>query len=204
MGTAKGKSDSRSRIIALRHARTRFTPTLVGKTQSLPVMATISWVHPHACGENSLFSTKRGEQPGSPPRLWGKLARRPPARPAERFTPTLVGKTCKSGRPSQPRWVHPHACGENGNVLSSIMIILGSPPRLWGKLKRQNSLCFYTRFTPTLVGKTRRWLPLKLWPSVHPHACGENMKELSDIAPFRGSPPRLWGKLPALTSRPMG
>ena len=93
----------------------RFTPTCVGKTPRAIAPAPHHMVHPHVCGENA------------------------PERPAARRYA-----------------VHPHVCGENGNhglygqlwarftptcvgktALSLLLEleILGSPPRVWGKLQ---------------------------------------------------------------------
>ena len=70
--------------------------------------------------------------------------------------------------------VHPHACGENENEEYNEDQVLGSPPRLWGKLfdytriaqnggspprlwgkrRKLSGRGRKTRFTPTPVGKT--------------------------------------------------
>ena len=100
---------------------------------------------------------------GSPPRVWGKPA--------------------SARRGGAPAAVHPHGCGENfiedhqsppsrrftptgvGKTLAPVAgksHTLGSPPRVWGKLKFAGG-----------KHETRK---------VHPHGCGEN-----PAAPCRGS-----------------
>ena len=110
--------------------------------------------------------------------------------------------------------VHPHACGENYCVSTYINPSHGSPPRVWGKLVSDKGQQWAKRFTPTRVGKTSASTPSARRPSVHPHACGENIKgAIKEIGkavhphacgenwatapaptPYCGSPPRVWGK----------
>ena len=112
---------------------------------------------------------------GSPPRVWGQRVlllsnvvrkrftptgvgtarQRRTRRPAPfRFTPTGVG-TASTSR-LRERWlaVHPHGCGDSCQRFQQILLVLGSPPRVWGQLI----------LTPYL----RLCLP------VHPHGCGDS------------------------------
>ena len=73
-------------------------------------------------------------------------------------------------------------------------ILLGSPPRLWGKRQSEWLVLSGLRFTPTLVGKTKIKRMAMREIQVHPHACGENICGQADIDRPEGSPPRLWGK----------
>jgi len=70
--------------------------------------------------------------------------------------------------------VHPHACGEDRQVLLRLSVDVGSPPRVWGRLRVSVTTVREDRFTPTRVGKTcvpRSW---SVRNTVHPHACGED------------------------------
>ena len=91
-----------------------------------------------------------------------------------RFIPTHVGKTDLHLTWCARVAVHPHACGENSVIWSYISIIIGSSPRMWGKLWSCTDFTPVTRFIPTHVGKTR-----------------ENGVETIVIS---GSSPRMWGK----------
>jgi len=92
----------------------RYTPTCVGKTQSLVSesfaqqgtpprawgklgltfsLGSLSAVHPHVRGENQLAPVPCNHQSGTPPRAWGKLRVIINARHRGRYTPTCVGKT---------------------------------------------------------------------------------------------------------------
>ncbi len=172
----------------------RFTPALVGKTYPINLHLSSIKVHPHACGENGKPARIICGKPGSPPRLWGKQHDNAADGSAQRFTPTLVGKTNPRHLKRLRQRVHPHACGENTTNTFRNGAMIGSPPRLWGKHDILLVDSSDDRFTPTLVGKTRPCL----WPqhqrAVHPHACGENDGARLAYSNRHGSPPRLWGK----------
>ncbi len=91
-----------------------------------------------------------------------------------RFTPTCVGKTWRSGRLRGRLAVHPHVCGEDFEVQEHMPFRHGSPPRVWGRLPRDDAEPAAQRFTPTCV-------------------------EDAVVCAFRGviggSPPRVWGRL---------
>ncbi len=73
------------------------------------------------------------------------------------------------------------------------MHVGGSPPRVWGILKRSFLGSSFLRFTPTGVGNTAGiWKPPQL-PAVHPHGCGEYLRHPIPQRHPRGSPPRVWG-----------
>ena len=184
------------KLLTLRHCvhHRRFTPTRVGKTQPYAYSPVPPTVHPHACGENQGNPVAESGGVGSPPRVWGKLLRPSETRWRRRFTPTRVGKTSVVQAAGRSTPVHPHACGENRVSGQAFAQVLGSPPRVWGKRKRNPDITQRLRFTPTRVGKTQTPATLLDAPSVHPHACGENRRRLSHRPARCGSPPRVWGK----------
>ena len=190
-----------------------FTPTPVGKTPNCSSATRDMRVHPHACGENLTLHLREGQPIGSPPRLWGKLSPWLSGGETNRFTPTPVGKTGKSRITSARTSVHPHACGENAILGIWLPLYIGSPPRLWGKLRGLAFRPPHARFTPTPVGKTAEWSENFPRTKVHPHACGENTAATARLDVINGSPPRLWGKLeffwldradPRFTPTPVG
>ena len=111
----------------------RFTPTGVGKIAASILSERFLAVHPHGCGENCENTSKKIYRHGSPPRVWGKCHQIARGEHCTRFTPTGVGKIeiISPGRSSET--VHPHGCGENDNMIALLAILLGSPPRVWGK-----------------------------------------------------------------------
>src|SRR5260370_1379104 len=131
--------------------------------------------------------------------MWGKRQRVHAREVLFRFTPTHVGKARDVERPSTPLPVPPHACGESIIRLAPAIVLVGSPPRMWGKLEVRPALGLGERFTPTHVGKAAggRWA--RRDPSVHPHACGESAPRHNQSPDPLGSPPRMRSKLPFLT-----
>ena len=91
----------------------RFTPTCVGKTCLSRDGDDLRRVHPHVCGEDALRRLRPHGRQGSPPRVWGRLAWPSHTSKRPRFTPTCVGKTCRSIPLRSLGTVHPHVCGED-------------------------------------------------------------------------------------------
>src|SRR5207249_4436987 len=79
----------------------------------------------------------------------------------------------------------------------------GSPPRTWGNRQCCKRQIRRRRFTPTHVGKSRRWAGVMMAPSVHPHARGEISKRMPRLALTAGSPPRTWGNRDGLAAGQM-
>ncbi len=75
------------------HARSRNTPTDVGKTARTVFRPGGFWKHPHGRGENGIGHSGGSRDGETPPRTWGKrIHPRLPVRKC-RNTPTDVGKT---------------------------------------------------------------------------------------------------------------
>ena len=110
----------------------RFIPTHVGNraVPQLPAMAVP--VHPHARGEQLHALLTVLIFAGSSPRTWGTgLHGQCPAHQG-RFIPTHVGNRLHSRTDSLPSPVHPHARGEQNDLLSMPFQMVGSSPRTWG------------------------------------------------------------------------
>ena len=92
----------------------------------------------------------------------------------EGITPAYAGKSRHSRSESDRPRDHPRVCGEKSKYLSAISAVLGSPPRMRGKVRL------------TVQGL----LP----PQDHPRVCGEKdfVKHCEDFP--QGSPPRMRGK----------
>ncbi len=109
------------------------------------------------------------------------------------FTPTCVGNTDLTGQVQNATTVHPHVCGEYSLLRFGPPFSSGSPPRVWGIRLGGDHLIRNSRFTPTCVGNTTRWL-IALWAyAVHPHVCGEYKRDHAFLRGLHGSPPRVWG-----------
>ena len=151
----------------------RFTPTRVGNT--------------FLSGCCPLFFS------GSPPRVWGILGAGSFYRVLPRFTPTRVGNTSAGRQLFTHNPVHPHACGEYKKIIFVLIILSGSPPRVWGIQTRQSLAALQHRFTPTRVGNTLIASLTNNNIAVHPHACGEYLQLTHIPLLVTGSPPRVWG-----------
>ncbi len=114
--------------------------------------------------------------------------------PVCRFTPTCVGTSIGRFSWSFFAPVHPHVCGDIMTFNGHFVVVIGSPPRVWGHRHRRFMLHLLPRFTPTCVGTSdfsrfgyglhdgsppRVWGHLCCWryyfrwDSVHPHVCGD-------------------------------
>src|SRR5205085_977877 len=91
---------------------------------------------------------------GSPPRAWGRPARRGMRPGQERFTPTCVGTTPPRSAGTRVSAVHPHVRGDDRYVNQDCPFPGGSPPRAWGRLGAMGPRPLRWRFTPTCVGTT--------------------------------------------------
>ena len=111
------------------------TPTCVGKSSVLAIAWSTNEDHPHVCGEKLHTPKRKRIQKGSPPRVWGKVRSAKAVAVFLRITPTCVGKRANAYTFGHVLWDHPHVCGEKPTILRWTGKILGSPPRVWGKVK---------------------------------------------------------------------
>ena len=90
----------------------RITPAYAGKStrSALPRMCCRD--HPRVCGEKSWSSTTDIRPAGSPPRMRGKGADRPPGAGAGGITPAYAGKSVQLLHNFGDTWDHPRVCGE--------------------------------------------------------------------------------------------
>ena len=112
------------------------TPTHVGKTPPLLMGCLFLKKHPHARGEDCQPASSSAYSAETPPRTWGRPARRAAENFGRRNTPTHVGKTRGAGRKTAYRWKHPHARGEDGTTSHLRSLSQETPPRTWGRLDK--------------------------------------------------------------------
>ena len=89
---------------------------------------------------------------------------------------------------------HPRGCGENSNQRLYSCILLGSPPRMRGKLAAQKRDRAHAGITPADAGKTLRHIAPRYRVEDHPRGCGENSITFFLVGVLEGSPPRMRGK----------
>ena len=117
--------------------------------------------------------------------------------PGGRITPAPAGSTVKFRIGYAVNRDHPRACGEHCRCFRSCTNKWGSPPRLRGAHRSYKFSNGNTRITPAPAGSTgvAGGGSGHFWD--HPRACGEHRGDVSLVARFYGSPPRLRGA-PAL------
>ena len=118
-----------------------------------------------------------------------------------RITPACAGKTTLGRTAYMRSSDHPRVCGENETEETVYVAENGSPPRVRGKRGRGTTALAPGRITPACAGKTWRKYFSANSAADHPRVCGENMTAIQELMYDCGSPPRVRGKLQALTSR---
>jgi len=138
-----------------RFARRGSPPRVWGKPSSVIGLIRLPPVHPHVCGENPIAVVTSQCIIGSPPRVWGK-----------RLCPRHLIGLCT---------VHPHVCGENENDHLVDQAIFRFTPTCVGKTKGSWNLGSRLIGSPPRVwGKLLLFIPTAMLTAVHPHVCGEN------------------------------
>ena len=109
--------------------------------------------HPRVCGEKTgLHHQKQGNE-GSPPRVRGK-AQNAQGQPFDvRITPACAGKSLLNRHSTTPFGDHPRVCGEKRTSPDARTTLLGSPPRVRGKVKQLADRVLQAGITPACAGK---------------------------------------------------
>src|SRR5690606_7178818 len=111
-------------------------------------------VHPHARGDDVGARGAPTPTSGTPPRAWGRLLEVVNDCLRQRYTPTRVGTTLPFMHAMLLRPVHPHARGDDWQVVPPRRGPLGTPPRAWGRPVLSDFFGEIERYTPTRVGTT--------------------------------------------------
>ena len=152
----------------------RLIPACAGKTRGhFPNRYSVR-AHPRVCGENRLGLLGRVSIRGSSPRVRGKqpAGRQPP--PGLGLIPACAGKT-RYGMDSQPlKRAHPRVCGENSFGLLAVAGVVGSSPRVRGKLPPMLRRLLARGLIPACAGKTWNHSQIRCMTRAHPRVCGEN------------------------------
>ena len=172
----------------------RFTPTCVGTARGCRRANRSAPVHPHVRGDGQGNERLVGGRAGSPPRAWGRRARRVRRQLRRRFTPTCVGTASRCRGRTGRSSVHPHVRGDGCSGGSMSARRRGSPPRAWGRRAAADVVVGVRRFTPTCVGTARRDCERLSALSVHPHVRGDGRSSRRWSSSPTGSPPRAWGR----------
>ena len=157
----------------------RITPTHVGKSTRAALPGKTPKDHPHPCGEKQHRKGTCMEALGSPPPMWGKGHNTTCVRCPVGITPTHVGKSVLAFNSANLAGDHPHPCGEKVKFRKIVNPIIGSPPPMWGKVKRQSDGKIFRGITPTHVGKRNQCRTCPCLSEDHPHPCGEKQSRTS-------------------------
>ncbi len=170
------------------------TPAHAGKSGVVSLLLGRCRDHPRACGEKNVSRAKHTIAAGSPPRMRGKELEPSTVTPSSWITPAHAGKSGNPRCACRQARDHPRACGEKNLGKSNAAALMGSPPRMRGKVCRGCQFCLLLRITPAHAGKSQKlFLSLAaLWD--HPRACGEKQSITPRSPAKSGSPPRMRGK----------
>ena len=110
------------------------------------------------------------------------------------ITPAYAGKSPAASPAAAGYQDHPRVCGEKAPRHLALCCILGSPPRMRGKVIVPPSRLWCKGITPAYAGKS--YIPntrvTTTWD--HPRVCGEKSQSTSASPRALGSPPRMRGK----------
>ena len=150
--------------------------------------------HPRVCGENLDPYAPETWWQGSSPRVRGKQPRWRERTMKAGLIPACAGKT-RVGRPNMECLrAHPRVCGENGCWRRAWRLVVGSSPRVRGKLYDGINALSKRRLIPACAGKTNGPNRKPVQRAAHPRVCGENgMPKIRAICVV-GSSPRVRGK----------
>ena len=172
----------------------RLIPACAGKTKGRLVISRDDPAHPRVCGENNCEKSTTLHRDGSSPRVRGKHLLPDGLGRCWGLIPACAGKTLLGSSPAKKERAHPRVCGENPSSISTVVIALGSSPRVRGKRHRHHHGPGQDGLIPACAGKTAQaGAGLKRSPA-HPRVCGENVQMCSKIARAIGSSPRVRGK----------
>ena len=89
-------------------------------------------------------------------------------------------------------------CGEKMMKAGSNCAMLGSPPRMRGKVHCSSARTAAAGITPAYAGKSSEHTQRSGTSGDHPRVCGEKTAQPDGTGQARGSPPRMRGKVDVL------
>ena len=150
------------------------SPRVRGKPGPSVRVFTVMVAHPRVCGENWTFTTRSSSGSGSSPRVRGKRLRFVGRDLRLGLIPACAGKTRGRRTRSRCRSAHPRVCGENQAEPGEADPVLGSSPRVRGKLADPEDEAHARGLIPACAGKTYSSSSGRTPRWAHPRVCGEN------------------------------
>ena len=131
----------------------RITPAYAGKRDSIPQQSSLRRDHPRVCGEKPRIFFMSIRSAGSPPRMRGKGQPLYIVVSESGITPACAGKSLVRELLLIVSRDHPRVCGEKPPKGCGLNLILGSPPRVRGKVRHARIDCARLGITPACAGK---------------------------------------------------
>ena len=171
----------------------RFIPARAGNSNCLPVMVIIISVHPRPCGEQSYDCRFCPVSTGSSPPVRGTDHQRSAPALLCRFIPARAGNSHASGPKYRRAAVHPRPCGEQVRRGCGIYTLVGSSPPVRGTADGNTAAVSDRRFIPARAGNSNGLLLRKVYETVHPRPCGEQLNLFDGHFSSSGSSPPVRG-----------
>ena len=170
----------RGKVVQMFHCFSPFgiTPAYAGKRKSCPRILRCARDHPRVCGEKNDGDFFSKGIVGSPPRMRGKGTFGGALCPLGGITPAYAGKRSRRCCRWRRTGDHPRVCGEKSRFAQFGEKILGSPPRMRGKGRRNACADCVSGITPAYAGKSRLLGENAVDGQDHPRVCGEKTKKI--------------------------
>ena len=156
----------------------RITPAYAGKSRQRLHQPLGCGDHPRVCGEKVPSFITRPLHTGSPPRMRGKVCPVLVWLLVVRITPAYAGKSNTSTMMWCSHWDHPRVCGEKFEAIFRNETLVGSPPRMRGKVQELPVVAAGAGITPAYAGKSSFLVSDILISQDHPRVCGEKTKKI--------------------------
>ena len=170
------------------------TPAWAGKRHTLKTSSRDDWDHPRVGGEKSYFKCMIDTPIGSPPRGRGKVIKHLVQQLHGGITPAWAGKSSSIRNRRGHQEDHPRVGGEKAVTSAVPSMVLGSPPRGRGKVRKNGAPIRTGRITPAGAGKSKKSSSSKKSSRDHPRVGGEKFTPHLLAVLVLGSPPRGRGK----------
>ena len=172
----------------------RNIPAYAGKTTNRSSVRGCAAEHPRVCGENRPLRGRWGGGEGTSPRMRGKPQIVAVYGGVRRNIPAYAGKTPAQCPRTAYHEEHPRVCGENPGGPLFCSMLLGTSPRMRGKLFGMCATSSKKRNIPAYAGKTQKIFIDPPRIEEHPRVCGENRVLNCSSMMVSGTSPRMRGK----------
>ena len=175
------------------YQRIRIIPADAGSTWPRFARPRTTRDHPRGCGEHEYEDPARPVWPGSSPRMRGAPVDPQTVGNVGGIIPADAGSTPTPTRPSCRPWDHPRGCGEHLGLLTRLLILWGSSPRMRGAHVITSCSKPLDGIIPADAGSTVYMSSDSSIRWDHPRGCGEHPPLGWSPSAVCGSSPRMRG-----------